>query len=249
MIPRWWFRRIPRSLPPFLPTLLSPLCPSLSVCLPAAFLYEWRNFQISVPPPRSLVPTGRIKESFTVAMLSHRVRAQTPQIHLHTRGDAHEIQIYFKLCYKREAGAADQPRVRARAERTLCNGVVQEQGYKKWEKALSDKHEAKFTRISDDTDVSLLYHTYFFIFFFLANHLRRYCSCRARVVLKLQLSTTTSNRIKIILRYRIRAVYLLKPATAACRTEVCYNNIQNCYHNLHISHSWKQVPFFCHMHF
>lgn len=166
MIPRWWFRRIPRSLPPFLPTLLSPLCPSLSVCLPAAFLYEWRNFQISVPP-RSLVPTGRIKESFTVAMLSHRVRAQTPQIHLHTRGDAHEIQIYFKLCYKREAGAADQPRVRARAERTLCKGVVQEQGYKKWEKALSDKHEAKFTRISDDTDVSLLYHTYFLSFFFL----------------------------------------------------------------------------------
>lgn len=99
-------------------------------------------------------------------MLSHRVRAQTPQIHLHTRGDAHEIQIYFKLCYKREAGAADQPRVRARAERTLCNGVVQEQGYKKWEKALSDKHEAKFTRISDDTDVSLLYHTYFFYLFF-----------------------------------------------------------------------------------
>lgn len=100
-------------------------------------------------------------------MLSHRVRAQTPQIHLHTRGDAHEIQIYFKLCYKREAGAADQPRVRARGERTLCNGVVQEQGYKKWEKALSDKHEAKFTRISDDTDVSLLYHTYFLSFFFL----------------------------------------------------------------------------------
>lgn len=98
-------------------------------------------------------------------MLSHRVRAQTPQIHLHTRGDAHEIQIYFKLCYKREAGAADQPRVRARAERTLCKGVVQEQGYKKWEKALSDKHEAKFTRISDDTDVSLLYHTYFLSFF------------------------------------------------------------------------------------
>lgn len=57
--------------------------------------------------------------------------------------------------------------VDARAERTLCNGVVQEQGYKKWEKALSDNHEAKFTRISDDTDVSLLYHTYFYLFVFL----------------------------------------------------------------------------------
>lgn len=50
VIPRWWFRRIPRSLPPFLPTLLAPLSPSLSICLPAAFLSEWRNFQISVPP-------------------------------------------------------------------------------------------------------------------------------------------------------------------------------------------------------
>lgn len=202
------------------------------------------------PPPSSpLVEAGRIKESFTVAMLSHRVRAQTPQIHLHSRGDAYEIQIYFKLSYKREAGAADQPRVRARAERTLCNGVVQEQVYKKWEKALSDKHEAKFTRISDDTDVSLLYHTYFYLFVFLQTIWGAIAAAEHVLFWSFSSAPLPPTGMKIILRYRIRAVYLLKPATAACRTEVCYNNILNYYYNLHISHSWMQVPFFCHMHF
>lgn len=114
--------------------------------------------------------------------------------------------------------------------RALCKSKVIRNGKRRC--LISTRRNS---RESQMTLMFLFYITHIFYLFFLAYHLRRYCSCRARVVLKLQLSTTTSNRIKIILRYRIRAVYLLK--TAACRTEVCYNNIQNCYHNLHISHS------------